>query len=94
MRWPQKGSQQMPRRGHGDGRRPGSGHGMAEFEAEAEGVFDLRRGDSGDAARDQRNWLQIMYRDALQHDVKLKDWRSSFSPHMVVMCGSCELCER
>ena len=31
------------------------------------------------------DWLQIMYRDAVFHDVELKEWRNSLSPHMVVM---------
>ena len=39
----------------------------------------------------EADWLQIMYRDAVVHDVQLKDWRNSLSPHMVVMRGGCEL---
>ena len=34
------------------------------------------------------DWLQIMYRDAVHHDVELKEWRNSLSPHMVIMRGS------
>ena len=26
------------------------------------------------------DWLQIMIRDAVQHDVSLKQWRNSLSP--------------
>ena len=33
------------------------------------------------------DWLQIMYRDAVFHDVQLKSWRNSLSPHMVIMKG-------
>ena len=42
----------------------------------------------------ETDWLQIMYRDATKHDVQLKDWRHSLSPHMVIMRGSCEMGER
>ncbi|CAE7563252.1 GIP, partial [Symbiodinium sp. CCMP2456] len=42
----------------------------------------------------ETDWLQIMYRDAIKHDVQLKDWRYSLSPHMVVMRSLCELNER
>ena len=42
----------------------------------------------------ETDWLQIMYRDAIKHDVQLKDWRHSLSPHMVVMPSSCEMGER
>ena len=31
------------------------------------------------------DWLQIMCRDALFHDVQLKSWRNSLSPHMILM---------
>ncbi len=34
------------------------------------------------------DWLQIMYRDAVFHDVELKEWRNSLSPHMVIMRSS------
>ena len=37
------------------------------------------------------DWLQIMIRDATQHDVELKRWRNSLSPHMLIMRGSVEL---
>ncbi|CAE7837485.1 unnamed protein product, partial [Symbiodinium necroappetens] len=37
------------------------------------------------------DWLQIMVRDATQHDVELKQWRNSLSPHMLIMRGSVEL---
>ena len=37
------------------------------------------------------DWLQVMYRDATAHDVQLSTWRSSLSPHMLVMRGQCEL---
>ena len=40
------------------------------------------------------DWLQIMTRDAYQHDVILQDWRNSLSPHMVVMRSECELPDR
>ena len=33
------------------------------------------------------DWLQIMYRDAVFNDVKLATWRTSLSPHMLVMRG-------
>ena len=39
----------------------------------------------------ETDWLQVMYRDAVWHDMQLKDWRNSLSPHMVVMRESCEL---
>ncbi|CAE7914914.1 unnamed protein product, partial [Symbiodinium necroappetens] len=35
----------------------------------------------------EADWLQIMVRDAVQHDVELRQWRNSLSPHMVVMKG-------
>ena len=31
------------------------------------------------------DWLQIMCRDAMFHDVQLKSWRNSLSPHMILM---------
>ena len=37
------------------------------------------------------DWLQIMYRDATLHDVQLKSWRNSLSPHMLVLPRECEL---
>ena len=37
------------------------------------------------------DWLQIMYRDAVQHDVSIRSWRNSLSPHMVVMRGECRM---
>ena len=37
------------------------------------------------------DWLQIMYRDAVFNDVKLATWRTSLSPHMLVMRGQCEM---
>ena len=37
------------------------------------------------------DWLQVMYRDATAHDVRLASWRNSLSPHMLVMRGQCEL---
>ena len=37
------------------------------------------------------DWMQIMYRDAVQHDVQLSSWRSSLSPHMVVLKGNCKM---
>lgn len=40
------------------------------------------------------DWLQIMYRDATAHDVQLKNWRNSLSPHMLVMPGECVLGSR
>ena len=32
----------------------------------------------------ETDWLQIMFRDAIHHDVALKDWRASLCPHLVV----------
>ncbi len=40
------------------------------------------------------DWLQIMYRDAVFHDVELKEWRNSLSPHMVVMRGNIDQLHR
>ncbi|CAE7368225.1 RE1 [Symbiodinium sp. CCMP2456] len=37
------------------------------------------------------DWMQIMVRDATAHDVKLKEWRNSLSPHMLVMRSDCEM---
>ena len=37
------------------------------------------------------DWLQIMYRDAVFHDVQLAGWRNSLSPHMLVLRGECEM---
>ena len=37
------------------------------------------------------DWLQIMYRDAVFHDVQLHCWRNSLSSHMLVMKGQCRL---
>ena len=37
------------------------------------------------------DWLQIMIRDATQHDVELKQWRNSLSPHMLIMRGDVQL---
>ena len=33
------------------------------------------------------DWLQIMYKDATSRKVELRSWRSSLSPHLVVMRG-------
>ena len=40
------------------------------------------------------DWLQIMYRDASRHDVELKEWRNSLSPHMVIMRGDVQRLRR
>jgi len=37
------------------------------------------------------DWLQVMYRDAVHHDVQLSCWRNSLSPHMIVLRGQCSL---
>lgn len=37
------------------------------------------------------DWLQIMYRDAVFHDVQLSCWRNSLSPHMLVTRGQCKM---
>ncbi|CAE7233206.1 unnamed protein product [Symbiodinium natans] len=37
------------------------------------------------------DWLQVMVRDAVIHDVQLRDWRNSLSPHMLVLRGECQL---
>eukprot|EP00913_Durusdinium_trenchii_P016808 g15798.t1 len=37
------------------------------------------------------DWLQVMYRDAVYHDVQLSSWRNCLSPHMLVMRGQCHL---
>eukprot|EP00913_Durusdinium_trenchii_P018774 g17642.t1 len=37
------------------------------------------------------DWLQVMYRDAVHHDVQLASWRNCLSPHMLVMRGQCKL---
>ena len=42
-------------------------------------------------ALNEVDWLQIMIRDAVQHDVALKQWRNSLSPHMLIMRGEVEL---
>ena len=42
----------------------------------------------------ETDWLQIMVRDATFHDVQLRDWRNSLSPHMLIMKGSCQLHDR
>ena len=31
------------------------------------------------------DWIQVMVRDATRHDVELRSWRNSLSPHMLVM---------
>ena len=33
------------------------------------------------------DWLQIMMRDAVQHDIELNKWRNSLSPHLLIMKG-------
>ena len=35
------------------------------------------------------DWLQIMIRDATHHDVQLRNWRNSLSPHMLVLREQC-----
>ena len=40
------------------------------------------------------DWLQVMYRDATCHDVELKEWRNSLSPHMVIMRGDIQRLQR
>ncbi|CAE7298113.1 unnamed protein product, partial [Symbiodinium microadriaticum] len=40
------------------------------------------------------DWLQVMIRDAAAHDVQLRNWRNSLSPHMLVLRGDCHLHER
>lgn len=40
------------------------------------------------------DWIQIMYRDATKHDIMLKSWRNSLSPHMLVVGSDCTLPER
>ncbi|CAE7403523.1 unnamed protein product, partial [Symbiodinium necroappetens] len=42
----------------------------------------------------QADWLQIMVRDAVQHDVELKQWRNWLSPHMIIMKGDLHVPER
>ena len=42
----------------------------------------------------EADWLQVMYRDAISHDIQLRDWRNSLSPHMLVMKGSYEMVTR
>ena len=37
------------------------------------------------------DWLQIMLRDSIHHDVELRDWRARLSPHMVVCRGDIRL---
>ena len=32
-------------------------------------------------------WMQVMYRDAVFHDVQLRNWQASLSPHMLLMRG-------
>ena len=36
-------------------------------------------------------WLQIMYRDAIFHDIKLDQWRNSLSPHLLIMKESADM---
>ena len=40
------------------------------------------------------DWLQVMMRDATHHDVELREWRSSLSPHMLVMKSDIRACSR
>ena len=40
------------------------------------------------------DWLQIMTRDATHHDVELREWRSSISPHMLIMKSDIRACSR
>ena len=40
------------------------------------------------------DWLQIMVRDATAHDVQLRNWRNSLSPHMLVLRDQCGLHDR
>jgi len=40
------------------------------------------------------DWLQVMVRDAVTHDVQLRNWRNSLSPHMLVLRGECHLHDR
>ena len=37
------------------------------------------------------DWLQILYRDAVFHDVQIREWRDSLRPHAVILRDSCEL---
>ncbi|CAE7645030.1 GIP [Symbiodinium sp. CCMP2592] len=38
----------------------------------------------------EADWLQVMLRDACSHDVQLRNWRNSLSPHMLVMRSDVE----
>ncbi|CAE7202644.1 unnamed protein product [Symbiodinium sp. CCMP2456] len=35
----------------------------------------------------EADWLQVMIRDAVYHDIELNEWRNCLSPHMLVMKG-------
>ena len=37
------------------------------------------------------DWIQIMIRVATAHDVELRAWRNSLSPHMLIMRSDCEV---
>lgn len=37
------------------------------------------------------DWLQILYRDAVFHDVQIREWRESLRPHAVILRDACEL---
>ncbi|CAE6953093.1 GIP [Symbiodinium sp. CCMP2592] len=42
----------------------------------------------------EADWLQVMIRDAIYHDVELREWRNCLSPHMLVMKGDVHLPSR
>ena len=42
----------------------------------------------------EADWLQVMVRDAVHHDVELREWRNCLSPHMLVMKGDVKLPQR
>ena len=51
-------------------------------------LYDEKRQNVSQVLTSRSDWRQIMYRDAVHHDVQLKDWRTSLSLHMV-MRGGC-----
>ena len=40
------------------------------------------------------DWLQILYRDAVFHNVQIREWRESLKPHAVLLRDNCNLHSR
>ena len=47
-----------------------------------------------DQALGELEWLQIMFRDVVHHDVNRSDWRRSITPFQAVLREDCELYDR